>query len=145
MWIAFKRPFTEWKGLPTFYFEIYADYYHFGMGYYVASRATMDAFRTAIATHPAEFRKVVHAWQKTKMFKVEGEKYKRPPVTDLPPELARWYQWKSFYLVCQRQINSVKSRTAEQAIIFSHKLVDELMLGFGSTADFYHFLQKLNT
>lgn len=145
MWIAFKRPFTEWKGLPTFYFEIYPDYYHFGMGYYVANRATMDAFRSAIVTQPAEFRKVVRAWEKTKLFKVEGDKYKRPPLTDLPSDLARWYQWKSFYLVCQRQINLSGSRGVDRSAIFSHDLVDELMLGFGSTADFYHFLQKLNT
>lgn len=137
MWIAFKRPFVDWKGMATYYFEIYADYYHFGLGYYDADRTTMELFRTTIAEKPAEFRTALRDWQKTKLFKVEGQKYKRPPITaELPPDIAEWYQWKTFYLVCQRKIS---------ATVFSHELADELMLGFGSTAALYHFLEKLKS
>jgi len=135
MWIAFKRPFTEWKGMATYYFEIYSDFYHFGLGYYDANRVTMDAFRAVITDKPTKFRAAISDWKKTKLFKIEGQKYKRPPVpAELPPDIAEWYHWKSFYLVCQRKINPK---------VFSHDLVDELILGFGSTASFYHFLQKL--
>ncbi len=137
MWIAFKRPFADWKGMATYYFEIYADYYHFGLGYYDANRTTMEHFRNTIAEKPSEFRQAIREWQKTKLFKVEGQKYKRPFATnDLPPDIAEWYRWKTFYLVCQRKIS---------ATVFSHELADELMLGFGSTAAFYHFLEKLKS
>ena len=42
LWITFKRRSPDWKQAPCFFFELTADSYRYGMGFYSASRETMD-------------------------------------------------------------------------------------------------------
>ncbi len=119
---------------PVFFFEIFADGYRYGMGYYAASRGTMDAMRNAIDTNPSAFRRAVAFLKGQDRFVVEGESYVRPMRTGLSQELSSWYQRKNLYLVCSRPIDDC---------LYDRALVDELSAGFAQLAPFYRWLRKL--
>lgn len=133
MWLTFKRPLKEWQDAPVFFFELAPDSYRYGMGFYAASRETMDALRRMIDTKPGEFRKAVAFLENQDQFIVEGESYRRLLRDGLSPDLASWYQRKNLYLVCNRQ-------NADG--LFSQNLLSELSTGFSVLAPFYHWLWK---
>lgn len=136
MWITFKRPSKDWKDAPCFYFEIFPDRYRYGMGYYSASKNTMDRFREAIDENPGEFLDAISCYRNQNLFQLEGEKYKRLIKNDYPPVIQEWYQWKSFYLACNKKIDG---------ILFSSKLIDELIFGFMMLKPLYQYLVKLKS
>ncbi|MFD0717215.1 DUF2461 domain-containing protein [Paenibacillus sp. GCM10027626] len=59
IWIVFKRPKKEWADAPAFFFELSPESYRYGMGFYSASKDTMDAFREMIDNNPDEFAAAV--------------------------------------------------------------------------------------
>lgn len=132
VWLVFRRPAADWKVAPCFYFEITPDSYHIGMGFYEAERATMTRLRAVIAAQPTAFRRAIAGIEAC--FKVEGERYKRPPGPTLPDDLANWGQWKSFYLTCSRPLDDR---------IYSAALADEIRAAFAAAAPLYHFLWSL--
>ncbi len=135
-WITFKRLRKEWKDYPVFFFEISPSSYRYGMGFYRASRQTMDNFRKSIDSNPRTFLSVISFYSRQKNFTIEGEEYKRPLKTDIPKEFQDWYNRKSLYLVSNQQIegNSIDK-----------KLITDLMHEFEIIAPFYHYLCKVAT
>ncbi len=134
IWITFKRPNKEWKDAPAYFFEISSDSYRYGMGFYSASKETMDRFRKMIAERPQEFFKAISFYSHQQIFKVEGEKYKRILDNSLSEEIQEWYQRKNLYLVCNRTID--KS-------LFGKTLLNDMISGFDLISPFYHYLWKL--
>ncbi len=133
LWITFKRPGPDWKDAPCFFFEIRADAWRYGMGYYSASRETMDCLRRRIETKPAEFRKTVACLEKG-VFTLEGERYRRPLNPLLPDDLQQWHQRKNVYVVCNRLPDHA---------LFTARLLDDLREGFVTLAPLYRFLTAL--
>lgn len=133
-WITFKRLRREWKDYPAFFFEISPNSYRYGMGFYSASRETMDNFRKCIDSNPRAFLSAISFYSRQNNFTIEGEEYKRPLKTDIPKEFQDWYNRKSLYLVSNQQIegNSIDK-----------KLITELMHEFETIAPFYHYLCKV--
>ena len=134
MWITFKRPNNDWKDAPAYFFEISPNSYRYGMGFYSASKETMDRLREMIVRKSKEFFKVFSLYSKQNAFVVEGEKYKRILNDNIPEEFQDWYQRKNLYLVCNRGIDNT---------LFSRKLLKDLESGFGLIATFYNFLWGL--
>ncbi|MBJ6800550.1 DUF2461 domain-containing protein [Geomonas propionica] len=135
-WITFKRSKIEWVDKPAFFIEISPYSYRYGMGFYSASRETMDRFRKGIDSHPAKFLSATSFFKKQRVFSIEGDEYKRPLKPDLPEELQRWYNRKNLYLVSNRQ---VEGGSIEQEIF------SELVSGFQTIAPFYEYLRKVAT
>lgn len=133
-WITFKRLRQDWKDYPAFFFEISPDTYRYGMGFYSASRQTMDNFRSAIDTNPWAFRTAISFYSAGKTFTIEGEQYKRPFKAEIPKELQDWYNRKSLYLVSNHQIEGNR---------VDKKLLSDLQSGFDMLAPFYHYLCKV--
>jgi len=134
MWIAFKRRSKDLSDAPSYFFEISIDSYRYGMGFYSASTDTMRKFRKAIDIKPGEFRKAISFYPKQRVFVLEGEKYKRVLDENKPEEIQEWYQRRNLYLVCNRPIDNR---------LFSGKLVDDLISGFGLLKHFFHYLWKI--
>jgi len=132
VWLVFRRPASDWKVAPCFYFEIFPDGYRFGMGFYEAERATMARLRETIAAQPAAFRKTIAGIEK--WFRVEGERYRRPPGPQLPADLADWGRLKSLYLVCDRPLEE-RLYTAELAM--------ELREAFAVCVPLYELLWRM--
>lgn len=134
MWISFKRPNREWKTEPTYYFELFTDGYRFGMGFYDMPRELMDEVREKIAGGDKAFIKMVKAFEKQKLFRLEGQCYKRSLKDDIPEELKTWYQRKEIYFVCDRKIDE---------LLFTNELVQELITSFKALLPIYDYFLKL--
>ena len=78
---------------PMFWFEIGAADYSYGMGFYSASPAQMDAFRRSIDANPARFERVADSVSRHG-FTVTGEEYKRPKGSFDSETLNLWYNRK---------------------------------------------------
>jgi uncharacterized protein (DUF2461 family) len=104
------------------------------MGFYNAAPAIMSKFREMIDENPKEFARAISFLDKQKTFVLEGDKYKRIIDKTKSEKIQDWYQRKNMYLVCNRKIDDT---------LFSNKLVDDLIYGFGLIAPLYHYLQKI--
>jgi uncharacterized protein (TIGR02453 family) len=77
LWITFKRHRTDWKDTPCYFFEITADTYRYGMGFYSATKDTMDSLRNFIDFNPVKFQRAISVLDEQKVFALEGERYKK--------------------------------------------------------------------
>lgn len=134
MWFTFKRPAIDWKEVPVYFFELTPEAYRYGMGFYTAPKQYMDKFRERIRSKPEQFLEVVSFLDRSNSFVVEGERYKKNLGGDLPAELLNWFQYKSFAIISNHQIDE---------ILFSEQLVGELKTGFGMMAPLYNYLWEL--
>ncbi|RRJ61784.1 DUF2461 domain-containing protein [Paenibacillus oralis] len=134
MWITFKRPSKEWRDAPAFFFELHPDSYRFGMGYYGATKETMDKLREWIDAEPQQFQQVTSFFNSQNTFVIEGERYKRILDPAKSAEVLNWYQRKNLYLVHNEAVNDK---------LFSSGLVVDLSSGFNLLAELYHSLYKL--
>lgn len=134
IWITFKRPRKEWIDAPAFFFELTPESYRYGMGFYSATKDTMDKFRERMDSDPKEFQQATAFYAKQDTFILEGDQYKRLLDPGKPKEMLDWYQRKNLYLVCNRDIDDR---------LFNHELVQDIKDGFGRLADFYHYLCRI--
>lgn len=135
VWITFKNQNKDWTTrVCGYFFELSVSAYRYGMGFYNAAPAIMSKFREQIDENPKEFNKVISFFPKQHTFVLEGEKYKRIIDKSKPEKIQEWYQRKNMYLVCNRKIDET---------LFSRKLVDDLISGFGMIAPLYLYLQKI--
>ncbi len=128
MWFTFKRPALDWKEVPVYFFEITPEGYRYGMGFYSASKEYMDKFRERIKAKPERFLEAVSFLNRSNSFVIEGEQYKKNRAGDLPDQLRDWFQYKSFCITSNHQIDRV---------LFNGELVGELMAEFGMMAPLY--------
>jgi uncharacterized protein (TIGR02453 family) len=136
LWITFKRQIKEWKESPCFFFEITADSYRYGVGFYSAAKETMDRLRCFIDRKSVEFQKVVAIYKRQGTFVLEGEVYKKPLNPALSESLQQWYQRRNLYMVCNRDAD---------ARLFSRLILVDLREGFTILAPLYDFLWKVKS
>lgn len=132
MWLTFKRPAKQWTDAPVFFFEVTPDFYHYGLGYYSASKATMDRFRHLMLRQPKEFADVAASCRAP--FELAGESYKRPLVKDQDPALANWYNRKTF---------AVMTTDTQMETLFSAQLAQQIARGFRQLRPLYDFLLRV--
>jgi len=105
------------------------------MGYYSASRDTMDSLRAGIDENPVEFLKAVSFLNNQNIYRLEGEKYKRLIPNNYSQEIQEWYQRKNFCLICNRKIDQ---------ILFTSELVEELGFAYKMAQPLYQYLRNLH-
>ncbi|GKX64545.1 DUF2461 domain-containing protein [Pragia fontium] len=132
MWLTFKRASKDWKDAPVYFFEIAPDFYRYGLGYYSASRQTMDLLRLLMRTEPKAFLAVAKRCKTP--FELVGESYKRPLVKEQDAQIADWYNRKSFAVMCTSQ---------NMETVFTDGLVSHLEKGFQQLAPLYHYLMRV--
>lgn len=133
MWITFKRLSPEGKVVPAYYFEIFPEYYSYGMGFYNVPREVMDEIRGMIDRRDQKFMNIHELYKSQDVFTMEGRKYKRIINKELPEDLTDWYQRKELFFVCDRNDD----------LIFSPKLIDVMYKDFKLIEPIYHFLREL--
>lgn len=134
MWITFKRPSSNWRDAPAYFFEITPRSYRYGMGYFNASKSTMDRFREMIDRQPEKFLSATSFFLVQDRFSIEGEVYKRTLDESKSIDILEWYQRRNLYLVCNREID---------ARLFSGSLMDDLVSGFDLISPLYSYLCAL--
>jgi uncharacterized protein (TIGR02453 family) len=136
MWISFKRLSLDWKMEPTYFFEIFPDYYRYGMGFYDISKDTMDKVRDMIEKEDEDFTKMYSVYKSQNIFTLEGQMYKRSLNNEISEEFRSWYQRKEIYFVCNRNKDS---------LLFSSELIEKLTDDFKTIAPIYNFFIKLKS
>ena len=121
MWLVFKRSVKDFRDIPCFYFELTNEVYRYGVGFYEASSATMNALRRAIDEDPKPFQKISRDLVRQPEFALRGEEYKRPKRPELLPELAVWYNKKNIY---------VAKECSLEGDVFSRELIERLTKAF---------------
>lgn len=129
-WIAFKRDVKDWSDCPGFFMEFSPAAYRYGMGFYRASKKTMDGLRRLIDRDPRAFRETIELLDSAS-FRLEGESYKRILNPKMTGTLLDWYQKKNCYVARNKKIDD---------IFFSPALVAELSDSFGLLAPIYRIL-----
>jgi uncharacterized protein (TIGR02453 family) len=134
MWLDFKRLRADWQDTPSYFLEFSVERYRYGMGFYRASRQTMDNLRRLLDTREKEFLEAV-AFMKPLSAVLEGESYKRTLDPSKTGVILDWYQRKSCYVSCNKEIDE---------IFLSGKLADELAESFQAMKPLYDFLRRTN-
>ncbi len=134
MWITFKRSKKEWRDAPSFFFEISPESYRYGMGYYSATKKSMDIFRQMIDESPKDFNKAISFFQNQNIFEIEGDVYKKTLDSSKPSNIRQWYDRKNIYLVHN-------SRKVDR--LFTREIVDDLIIGFNMLRPIYSYLCKV--
>ncbi|MNN59158.1 hypothetical protein D3C81_1742550 [compost metagenome] len=134
MWLTFKRPKVEWRDAPAFFFEISPEGYRYGMGYYSATRESMDLFREMIVEDTPKFMEAISFYDNQDIYLIEGDMYKNPLNPLISSELCQWYDRKNINLV-HNESNVDK--------LFSQNIADELLTGFTLLEPIYHYLCKV--
>ena len=129
-WISFKRPMKIWGNVPEFYFYFTPEKYGYGMGFYSATPQNMEKIRSYILTHPEKFEPIIATYHTQNQFILGGENYKRAVANSLPEEFQKWFQKKSLYVGCEKNIDN---------FFFSVNLKDKLEKAFAENARLYHF------
>ncbi|MFH1176569.1 MAG: DUF2461 domain-containing protein [Acidobacteriota bacterium] len=135
VWLAFRRRREDWQDAPAYFFEISPTGWRYGMGYYQASRRTMDGLRRRIDRDPARFVATIAFCREGGGIELVGERYRRPLPCDHGPEVDAFYQCKSFYLVGNRGVDE---------LLFSPDLATELEGAFHALAPLYRFLLEVS-
>lgn len=130
-WIMFKRPVRIWGNVPEFYFYFTPEEYQFGMGYYAAAPATMDAIRRNIDRDPVRFSTILKQFNQHNICALYGEEYKKKISNPHPEIFQKWYQKKNFYVSCMRKIDES---------FFSPHLKDEIESAYLSNTELYRFI-----
>ena len=134
MWISFKRVYQDWKAEPVYFFEIFPDYYRYGMGFYNIPKEALYNLRNMVDEGKKDFIKIHSLYKKQNTFFIEGDKYKRIINPDLPEELNEWYQRKEIYFSCNREIDKR---------LFSSELVNDIADDFTLLEPMYNFFLGL--
>ena len=133
LWFCVRTGDEDWTGRPTFYFEIAPEYYSYGMGFWAASAATMERFRTQVKEHPEELEQLVRELERSGRFTLVGEEYARDK--GAPSELLRpWVQKKSLSLQFEKPLDER---------IFRPELAEEIVAELGELVPLYRYFAKL--
>jgi uncharacterized protein (TIGR02453 family) len=133
IWISFRRKIADWKETPVYFFELFPDYYHYGMGFFVYTPVVREALRKNILLDKRVFLKTVSGLREKGGFAVAGEKFKRVKDKTADPVLREWYERKELYLVKRKKLD---------AALFSPKLIGTLYGEFLRLEGLYHYLWK---
>jgi uncharacterized protein (TIGR02453 family) len=131
LWLTFRRPNKIWGNVPEFYFYFTPEEYHYGMGFYSATPATMERFRHNMNIHRDRFSQIAGFFESRKDIEVGGEDYKKQIPNDLPEEFQKWYRKRNLYTSIVRKMDRS---------FFSPGLKDDIENFFRDTSGLYLFL-----
>ncbi|MCR4442864.1 MAG: DUF2461 domain-containing protein [Peptococcaceae bacterium] len=134
MWLAFKRVYKDWKAEPTYFFEVFPDYYRYGMGFYEIPKETLERLRELILKRDKGFEMINSIYKNQREFVLEGEKYKRVLNPELPDDLQEWHQRREIYFVCNKKADER---------LFSSRLAEDIAGGFKALEPAYNFFLQL--
>lgn len=133
MWVAFLRDKKIWPCVPGFYADIALKGSSWGMGFYNATPAYMQALRKRIDADPAPILKAARQAADAG-FSICGERYARPKGQGLPPLLDELYNRRNLDFTIE---------TADPAFFGGHEMADTLERGFRALAPMYRVLIRI--
>lgn len=133
IWCSMGRGRDLMYGYHTFFCELSAHGFRYGMGYYIPAKETLEAIRGMILAEDKIFCKAFSAHRKQKVFTLDGESYKRNHFPDAPEKYRDWLNRKTFCWICE---------ITDENLIYSENLGSMIAEGFQQIAPIYKFLLK---
>jgi len=122
LWFSLQSDdWEEEASSPGFYFELGADGYGYGMGFFCPKAAQTARYRRAIDERPDELRALAQGLKKQSVFTLEGPEYARPK-GHADDDLAVWYNKKYWSLSCDRAYDTLSyspelTKTIEESFV----------------------------
>lgn len=134
MWIIFKRGGRlHGQDHPGMYFEVNLDGFSYGCGFYHASTAYMNTLRSRILAGDPEFEEAQQAFLGQKIFRMEGDCFKRPRYGSRPPEEQIWLERRNI---------SFDGESHDFSLLFSSKLSEVVLENLRKLFPVYRFLES---
>ena len=138
-WLGFRRPGSMLSESFVVYAEIEREGYGYGMGMYGSNPALMREIRPRILAKPQKFLSLVTDPAFAARFRVEGDPFKRPRITDAPDAVLPYLNRKglSFCFSSPNLKQTLSPAIAEEIIEGFHLLrpVYRLMMGLDETTE----------
>lgn len=135
LWLSMERPHDkdeDWHGIPSFWFEIAATGYQYGIGYW-GTPQDMEIYRRRILREPEKLETLIDLYEGQDTFQLYGEEYKRPKA-QVDEKLMSWFNRKYIGLVAEREPDE---------LLYSPQLADVLVEGFQQLMPFYEYFDSL--
>lgn len=133
MWCTFSRVRDLYKALPAFYFDISANGFEYGCGYYTASAESMDALRKLIISDNAAFAAALEAYNSQDIFELYGDMYKKNHFPGESEEKCFWLNRKTIGLT---------ALSTDWELLFSDRLAEKIGEDFKKAAPVYDLFMK---
>lgn len=130
LWLSIEQPSPEKTARPGFYFSIGPEHYGFGMGFYEAKAATMQAFRQDIDRNPQRALELAQRLEQQSTFRLYGPMYARSKGGP-GGALDAWYN---------RRVIGLEFESAPDALLFSEELAGRVTEGFEFLLPYYEWL-----
>lgn len=131
IWFSFQNENDQRAEAPCFWFEVGADGYGCGIGWWMQPAGALR-FRRVIDRDPAAARKLMRALKKRPDLLLEGETYAKPKGR-AGEDLERWYNLRSFSISCMRKYDE---------LAYSPELVGWLKEIFTFLIPYYQLLDR---
>ena len=136
VWCTMGRGKDLMYGYHSYFFELSADKFRYGMGYYLPAKETLETIRELILAEDKAFRKAFSAHRKQKVFTLVGESYKRNHFPDAPEKYRDWLNRKTFCWIRESD---------DSTMLYSENLAEMIAADFLTIAPIYQFLLKAET
>ena len=118
---------------PAFWFEIGPSTYEYGVGYFEAPPAVMEAFRRSIDANPARFTRIAEELSHMRGLRVLGPAYKRPKGA-YEGLLGEW---------CNRRWLAVEFKRDHDAALYDPALPETLARAYARLLPLYDYLLEV--
>jgi len=132
MWCMFTRPREQGHWPPGFFFEFSPNGFFYGCGDYSAPAGTMQAIREMVLKDDKRYLEAQKAINKQKIFKFEGDQYKRPRYVGESEEKREWLERRNLFFA---------HRSKDFDLLFSGDLYKKLARDYKKLAPVYEFLR----
>ncbi len=136
VWCTMGRGKDLMYGYHSYFFELSADKFRYGMGYYLPAKETLETIRELILAEDKAFCKAFSAHRKQKVFTLVGESYKRNHFPDAPEKNRDWLNRKTFCWIRESD---------DDTMLYSENLAEMIAADFLTIAPIYQFLLKSET
>lgn len=130
IWLTFKRGGDLWEQEPGYFFEIAIDYWSFGMGYFQATKDTMDKIKADIREGNPKITKLIDGLNKRDDLKLFGSDYKKFKDEGVPEAYKSWMSKKNVYFMAIGK---------DMDAVMSKKLLPKIVEGFKFLGGFYNY------
>ena len=132
VWVSFKPAVDRWD-LPLLFFEVYPDYFHYGLAFTDMSPAFMRKLREYISDCPNDFRAAVKECEAAGLV-ASGRCYKKPK-EGAPKGLEDWFLFKDFFWTKRRY---------DSEILQGRDFIPDVIDCFRACAHFYSVLVEVS-
>lgn len=131
LWFYFRRPKTNFEPVPFYYMEVTPEYWSYGCfgGF---GKGEMEIAREMILKQDANFLSAFDCANKSKVFSLDGEMYKRDRFKDAKEEFKPWLNRKHIGLAFYEY--------DDYSPLWDGSFVKPMLDSFKEIAPFYNFL-----